>query len=81
MTLKKGAAVIGVLLIFTGILYIINQYRYINGRIYGTDSIKLELDSHFSNRQSLQNLKFFDNLGELSISYFSENEMKKSVLH
>ncbi len=77
MTLKKVLAVIGALLICAGILCIMDRYRYINGRVYSTDSVKLELDSHYSNRQSLQNLKYFDSLEELSVSFFSETEMEK----
>lgn len=67
---------IGVILIIA-IICVIKQYVYINGQIYSVHCQEIKLDICYSKHLNLERLKYFDNLEEISVSFFSRKDMDK----
>lgn len=67
---------IGIILIIAAIC-VIKQYVYINGQIYSVHCQEIKLDICYSKHLNLERLKYFDNLEEISISFLSQEDMKK----
>lgn len=78
MLLKKINIFLVIVIIFiVSLICLIKQYVYINGKIYSVHCQEIELYSHYSKRPYLENLKRFDDLEEISISFFSQEDMNK----
>lgn len=77
MLLKKIFFLIIVIIFIVSLICLTKQYVYINGQIYNVNCQEIKLDICYSKHLNLERLKYFDNLEEISISFFSQEDMNK----
>ena len=74
---KFNILLIAAIIVIIALICLTKQYVYIDGQTYLAHCHKIELNGHYSKCRNLENLKNFDQLDEISVSYFSQKDMDK----